>query len=235
MRFFDPVKTVLDVASTLAVIVVAGIVIRTQLFGNSGVARPPAAVPARGTINAALVTHVQGRGRIAIVEFSDFQCPFCGAHARDTLPDIKRNLIDPGTVRYVAMHFPLESIHAEALKAAEAAECAGKQGRFWEMYDRLFAKQTELAPADLIGHAKAMHLDETPFKWCLESGEMVDKARADRAEGRRLGVTVTPSFFLGTMRDDGGIDVVKRINGSTMPETFKSEVEELTQRQALRH
>jgi protein-disulfide isomerase len=96
--------------------------------------------------------------RVILIEFSDFECPYCGRHFRQTLPRIDREYVQTGKVRYVFRHFPLESLHKEAFKAAEAALCAGDQQKFWEMHDRLFAHQDALATGKLPGHAAALGL-----------------------------------------------------------------------------
>ena len=90
------------------------------------------------TINAGQVRHSKGAGAIALVEFTDYECPFCAQHTRDTAPSIDRTLVDTGRMRHVLFNFPLERLHPAARKASEAAECASRQGRFWEMHERLF-------------------------------------------------------------------------------------------------
>ena len=197
--------------------------------------RPPAAPDPRAQrierldgqrIDAERISHVIGNGDIVIVEFSDFECPFCGQYARETLPTVKRDLVESGMVRYVVLHYPLETIHPHALKASEAVECADRQGHFWEMRERLFSNQAALAPVELIRHAEALGLDSKRFDQCVNGGEAVQRVRADVAEGRRLGVLGTPSFFIGTIRADGGIDLVKRMQGAVPADLLASEVRE---------
>ena len=163
---------------------------------------------------------------LTIVEFSDFQCHFCARHWRQTYGQLDREYISLGKVRYVFRHFPLESIHAQALKAGEAAECAAAQGKFWEMHDRLFANQQALMPADLVEHAEALSLDETRFAACL-AGEMTARVRADLAIGRQAGVTATPHFFVGVTIPGGKIKVVHKVSGAMPFATFKSTIERL--------
>jgi protein-disulfide isomerase len=229
MSLAGRMKNALDVLSTIAVILAAGMLMWTLLI------RPRAAPGSRQQveqvqglqIDGGKIIHVSGKGPIAIVEFSDFQCPFCGTYARETLPAIKRDLVDSGAVRYVALHFPLEQIHPLAMEAAEAAECAGKQDHFWEMHERLFVDAKALAPAQLVQHAQAIGLDQALFKQCIEEDQTLEKVRADQAEGRRLGLTGTPSFFIGTMRADGGISLVRRIRGAAPVEVFAEEIAKL--------
>jgi protein-disulfide isomerase len=114
-----------------------------------------------------------------------------------------------------------------ALKASEAAECASKQGRFWEMHERLFANSATLSPDGFVRHAESIGLDGDAFSECLEHRQTLEKIRDDQAEGRRLGVTGTPAFFLGMVRADGGIDLVRRIRGSVPSEVFTTHVAKL--------
>ena len=163
---------------------------------------------------------------LTIVEFSDFECPFCGRHWRQTHQQLDRDYIATGKVRYVFRHFPLERIHPQALKAGEAAECAAAQGKFWEMHDRLFENQHALSPADLARHAQALGLDETRFSQC-SAGEMTARVRADLAMGQQAGVGGTPNFFVGTTMPGGKVKVMKKLSGALPIATFKSTIDGL--------
>jgi protein-disulfide isomerase len=163
---------------------------------------------------------------LTIVEFSDFQCPFCGRHWNQTFGQIDRDYIATGKVRYAFRHFPLERIHPQALKAGEAAECAAGQGKFWEMHDRLFANQQALMPADLVKHAEALGLDQGRFATCF-AGQMTARVRADLALGTVAGVASTPSFFLGTPMPGGKIKVLRKLTGALPYATFKSTIDGL--------
>ena len=112
----------------------------------------PAPLPATIGIGSAPVIG-RADARLTIVEFSDFECPFCGRFNRDTFPQLKSEYIDTGKVRYVFRNFPLERIHPRAMKSAEAGACAHLQGKFWPMHDRLFANQQALTEPDLVAHA----------------------------------------------------------------------------------
>ena len=130
---------------------------------------------------------------VTIVEFSDFQCPFC-KQAESTLQAI---LAKYGSkVRLAFMDFPLREIHPRAQGAAEAARCAGEQGKFWEYHDVLYADQTKLDGPALIASARALKLDETAFQACLASGKFKSQIDADLAEGQKAGVSGTPGFFI---------------------------------------
>ena len=129
---------------------------------------------------------------VTIVEFSDFQCPFC-SRARPTVNKVRETYGDK--VRIIFRNFPL-SIHPQALKAGEAAACAGEQGKFWEMHDRLFANQNKLQVADLKEHAGALGLDAAAFTQCLDSGRHTADMQKDVEAGAGYGVSGTPSFFI---------------------------------------
>jgi protein-disulfide isomerase len=134
---------------------------------------------------------------LTVIEFSDYQCPFCARHFRETLPQIEREYIATGKVKYVFYDFPLSSIHKQAFKAAEAANCAGEQGKYWEMHDKLFANQKALDGKGLKGHALALGLELSSFQRCLDSGSQAAEIRNDIAEGQRAGVRGTPAFLIG--------------------------------------
>lgn len=130
--------------------------------------------------------------KVTIVEYSDFQCPFCGKAA----PTMKQILEKyPNDVRIVYKHFPLP-IHTNSKKAAEAAECAAEQGRFWEYHDTLFANQNALYTNMLKDYAKQIGLNTTQFNVCFDSGAMRNRVEQDKKEGESLGVRGTPAFFV---------------------------------------
>ena len=129
---------------------------------------------------------------ITIVEFSDFQCPYC-SRAIETVDQVLKAY--PNQVRLVFRHFPLD-FHAQAPKASEAALCAQDQNKFWEMHDKLFANQKALEVPALKGYAKELGLDTGKFDKCLDSGEKAATVQADMADGKKVGVNGTPAFFI---------------------------------------
>jgi len=139
--------------------------------------------PARGPADAP----------VTIVEFSDFQCPYC---SRATATLKKLDAAYPGKIRLVYRDFPLVQIHPNAARAAEAAACANEQGKFWPMHDAMFEHQDKLAEADLKASAAALGLDAAAFNTCLDSGRHTAEWKKDAAEGDRYGVSSTPAFFI---------------------------------------
>lgn len=130
---------------------------------------------------------------ITIVEFADFQCPYC-KQTEATLNDLLRKY--PGQVRLAFRDFPLGSIHPYAEKAAEAARCAGKEGKFWEYHDALFANQSKLDEPGLNAIAQRLALDQNSFQSCLASGEYKAGVSLDQGDGRKAGISSTPGFFI---------------------------------------
>jgi protein-disulfide isomerase len=130
---------------------------------------------------------------ITIVEFSDFQCPFC----RSAYPIVKELLSKyQGRIKLAYRDFPLEQIHSQAELAAEAAWCAREQGKFWEYHDLLFTNPEKLAPAGLTEHARTLQLDEKLFTTCLSNGKFRANVEGDLQAGTQAGVTGTPAFFI---------------------------------------
>jgi len=141
---------------------------------------------------------------------------------------LEQNYITTGKLKYVALDFPLESIHPHAFKAAEAAHCAGEHGKYWEMAARLFANQKALSPTDLPGHAEALGLDMAGFQQCLESGRYTGAIRKALADGRQAGVTGTPAFFLGvTEPNDGKVKALRQLKGAQPYAAFQAAIDAL--------
>jgi len=135
---------------------------------------------------------------VTIVEFSDFQCPYCQRSAEEVLPLILEQY--PEQVRLVYRDFPLTQIHPQALPAALAAECADDQGKFWEYHDLLFANQSALDDASLEAYAAQIGLDQAVFDQCYTSQEHLDEIRLDYQDGLTYGVSGTPAFFVNGLR-----------------------------------
>ena len=138
---------------------------------------------------------------VVIVEFSDYQCPFCNRFFQETKPQLDAEYIDTGKVRFIYKDFPIDSIHAQARDAAQAAECAGAQDAYWAMHDRLFAglQEWENNPEALAvfrGYAEELGLDMAAFNQCLDRQTYADEVQEDMEEGQRAGVTGTPTFFI---------------------------------------
>ncbi len=134
---------------------------------------------------------------VTMVEFSDYQCPFCKRHFLTVLPIIKKEYIDTGKVRYVFRDFPIASLHPQAKKGHEAAYCAGEQNKYWEMHDTLFKNSKDFSVPALNRYAQKIGLDGDKFNNCLQSGKYASRVEKEIAEGVKAGVRGTPSFFIG--------------------------------------
>ena len=170
-----------------------------------------------------------GKAKVTIIEFSDYQCPFCRSFWRDTLSQIKNEYIDSGkSVKFVYRDFPLSSIHPLAQKYAEAAECAEDQGKYWEMHDKIFQEQDKLGQGtigaygidDVKRWAVEIGLIGSEFSQCLDSGKYTDEVRKDFEDGSRAGANGTPTVFI-----NGRIVV-----GSQPFENFKAIIDEELQK-----
>lgn len=137
---------------------------------------------------------------VTLVEYGDYECPYCGM----AYPVVKRVQSALGNqLRFVFRNFPLAEAHPHARLAAQAAEAAGAQGRFWEMHDMLFENQSALEPADIVGYAQSVGLDLKRFEQDMEAGTYAKKVRDDFRSGVRSGVNGTPTFFVNGERYDG--------------------------------
>ena len=144
-----------------------------------------------------------GGAKLTLVDFSDYQCPFCRLHASQVLPELVREYVKTGKLRYVFRDFPIASIHPQAHRLHEAAHCAGDQGKYWGMHDRLFDDPQRTDPKDLVAHASALGLDAPRFERCLAGGVHVARVRQGVADGENARVRGTPTFFLGPTEPDG--------------------------------
>ena len=139
---------------------------------------------------------------VTIIEFSDFQCPYCRQFEQQAFPQIKSEYIDTGKVRLVFRDFPLTQIHPNALPAAIAAECAHNQDAFWPMHNRLFANQSEWGQSNnpnevFFEYGEEIGLDMQPFRQCVENRETLQEISGDFQDGVDGGVRGTPAFFMG--------------------------------------
>ena len=171
--------------------------------------------PSKGDKNAKLV----------LIEFADYQCPFCGRHFRETEPQIEREYVKTGKIKFVFWDFPLKS-HKDAFKAAEAARCARDQEKYWAMHDRLFADQESLSLQDLSRHARAIGLDLRSFQLCLDNGKHEAEIRKAMDEAVNVGVKITPTFFLGVAEPDNPkVKIQQTIIGAKSYTIFKEAID----------
>ena len=169
--------------------------------------------------------------KVTLIDFSDYECPFCKRHFTDTYPQIKKDYIDTGKVKMVFRDLPL-SFHQNAPKEAEAAECARKQGGdsvYYKYHNQIFTKTTSngtgLALDQLPVIAKELGLNVTQFQQCLDSGEFKSEVEKDLADAAKVGATGTPTFFIGKSTSNGEINGI-RIVGAQPFSAFKAIIDE---------
>jgi protein-disulfide isomerase len=150
--------------------------------------------------------------KVALIVFSEFECPYCARSAREVLPEIERQYLRTRKAFLVWRHFPLP-IHMNAGKAAEGAECAGRQGKFWEFHDWAFEHQKELDQSNLRDAAKGLGLDPAAFGVCLD-GQATAKVKADVEFANAMSVSGTPTWFIGVVQPDGKVRVTSRLTGA---------------------
>lgn len=169
--------------------------------------------------------------KVTMVEFSDYQCPLSSKYFNYTMQKLVKKYVETGKVRYVFRDFPLESIHPLAAKAAEGARCAGEQGKYWELHDRLLRNQTAIGSEFLPLHAEMLKLDIRRFRECLESGKYAGAVRESVSKGKQAGVRGTPAFFLGlTDPKKSTLKAVTFVDGAQSYETFEEAIEKLISR-----
>jgi protein-disulfide isomerase len=190
---------------------------------------PRAELPTRSlSLNATGVKGASG-ANVALIIYSDFQCPFCVRFAKETLPALESEYVATGKVQIVFRHMPIASIHPMAESAAAAAECAGDQGRFWEMHDRLLEQSRLLTDATFMEKSRALRLDEQAFQSCLSTSGPKRVAR-DLQEARELHVTSTPTFLVAVKNTDGTAKVVGSILGARPLSVFKAALDSAASR-----
>ena len=161
---------------------------------------------------------------ITIIEFSDFQCPFCAKFHIQTLPKIMEEYIKEGKVKLVFRDFPIQSIHSNALLASVAAECANEQGKFKEIHDKLFENQNEWNNKNTDNviilfnqYSSEMGMQKEKFDSCIKNGKYIKEIQKDLEDGRTYGISGTPGFFIGN--DEVGFIELK---GAHPFENFKN-------------
>jgi protein-disulfide isomerase len=180
---------VASIAAVAVLLVVVVVVVGEVLRGDSDVDIPERAVPSEGR------TLGYEDAPLTIVEYSDFQCPFCARAAGTTTPLIEEEYVASGQVKFMHHYMAFEG--PASVLAAEAAECANDQGRFWEYRDTLFENQIVFSAEDLRGFAEGLGLDMATFNQCLDSGEHEQLVTEETREALDAGIHSTPTFIIG--------------------------------------
>ncbi|MBI3755254.1 MAG: DsbA family protein [Deltaproteobacteria bacterium] len=184
--------------------------------------RPPLPTEATTTVGDGPVLGNKD-AKVTIVEFSDYECPFCARFHTETFKQLKKDYVDTGKVRVVYRDFPLP-FHQSAMKAATAVNCAQEQGKYWDMNFAIFENQKDIADIDGIG--KKVGLDVAKLNTCIASNKYADKIANDLNDGRQVGVGGTPSFVIAKTSPDGTVKG-KLIAGAVPYNVFKAEIDAL--------
>lgn len=161
---------------------------------------------------------------LTMVEFTDYECPFCRQFHVSTFEALKKNYIDTGKMRYISRDFPLD-FHRNAMQAALAARCAGEHGQFWQLRHVLLVNANALSPDAIRKFARDLGLDEPAFRACLDGDRYRKDVEKDLADGRAAGVSGTPTFVVGQTTADG-VDGV-RLVGAQPYAVFDAKIREL--------
>jgi protein-disulfide isomerase len=203
-----------------------------QLLARPQQPAPPAQHMPKDLTVKADAMYVLGKSDapVTMVEFTDYQCPFCGRFEATTFPEIKKNFIDTGKMRLIVRDMPLEGLHPYAMKAAQAVHCAGDQGKFWEMKDLLFKNQNKLDADSLNGYAtNDLALNADAFKKCMADGKHLKEIGAEARYAQSLGITGTPTFIVGKI---AGESVEGRLIVGALPyENFAAVINDALQKQ----
>jgi len=195
----------------------------------------PAARPAAPPFEAQVVSVAglpfmgKADAPVTLIEYSDYQCPFCARHYRDVFPDLIKDYIDTGKVKYVMRELPLTNIHPNAMNAALAALCANDQDKYFEMSALMFENQRELNSDNLKVLAGTIGLDTATFDECLDSKKHLKQIEADMASTKTFGITGTPGFAFGQTdpNDSDKANMVSVLKGAIGLSFFKIQIDPL--------
>jgi protein-disulfide isomerase len=208
-------RTVLDVVTTVATLSASGVLVWFVLTiaprrpADREITLPTAAISIAGAQEIG-----DPSAPAVLIAYSDFMCPYCAKFVREGLPELQERFLGPKRLRLVFRHLPLTKIHPVAMRAAFAAECAGRYGQFWQMHDRLFASQERIDQNNLLALSKEVGLSDEQYQECGRSDiseQITARIEADAAEARRMGINATPSFVLGRNQSDGRVRLLRAI------------------------
>jgi len=213
----------LDIVTTCAVLAAAGVVLWNALGPKPSAARATVAVPRERLVLDDVQTTGLASATVAMIAFSDFECPYCGKFARETWPAVNKEYVSSGLLQVGFRHLPLPS-HANATRAAEAATCSGRQGAFWRMHDELFSLPKALDDEGITRHAKKIGVNLGAFETCMNGDGLGDVER-DAGLAKTLGIAGTPTFFVGKKTDDSHVRIDTVISGSQPIGEFRAAID----------
>jgi protein-disulfide isomerase len=219
-----PFRAILDIVASIVMIGAAGLLAWSALAGrgtaSTGNNTPAVAIPDEPLSLQGAPILGSAQAPVALVMFSDFECPFCGRFAADILPGLKKQFIEAGHVQLAFRHLALPN-HTRAVPAAIASECAARQGAFWPFHDRAFTPPMRLAYDDLRTHAGEIGLNLETFEACWSDDTARARVTADGELAQRLGVRGTPTFFAGRLVAGNQVEVGETVAGARPLEEFE--------------
>ena len=163
---------------------------------------------------------------VVLVEFTDFECPFCRTYASTVFQNLRSEFVDTGKIRYAFANNPLSNIHPQAILLASAAICAGRQKQYSAMHDALFQQQPRTLDA-VLGLSKQLDMQPQPFQTCLDEGDTQRRLKQDQAVARTLELMGTPAFAIGVMQKNGQLLVKTLIAGAQPIDAFRTALDEV--------
>jgi len=210
----------LRVANT--VLLVVAVTLQSAILVRQYDRSPPKPDPIRNIDDHSILNIIKmptvgsERARLAIVEFSDYECPFCRRHASQVLDGLKSKFVEPGLARYVFANFPLAG-HEHAKPLARAALCAGQQQKYWSVHDGIFMSRPRTSE-EILNLMVSHGIEPEPFTSCFKENRSIDaQIDAEIAEARRLGLNSTPSFAIGLLEQEGSHVLVRRLVVGAQP------------------
>ena len=183
--------------------------------------RPAISIPSEPMTLEGVARKGSPEAPLVVIEFSDFQCPYCRRFADETLPNLQKDYISTGRVQFAFRHLPIEQIHSHARGAAAASICAGEQDRFWEMHDVLFANPKALDLPSIQGYGTKLGLDGMSFQRCLADPLVQRRIAFDMDQAKALRITGTPAFLIGRALPGGKAQVMRALPGAVSGRPFK--------------
>ena len=223
----------LDLATTGLIIATCAVLLWAAIMAPRPSKRRTPSVPKSPVSIEGAPTKGSQSAKVVIIEYADFQCPYCVAFERKTMPDLEAAFVRTGQVQLVFRHHPIEPIHPLATNAAHAAACAGHQGKFWEMQAALFENPKDLAADGLLKKAQLISLDPDAFGRCLGDRDTARLVRRDIEEAQAFGLLGTPAFLVGTRQSDGRVRVASVISGAAPFQSFKDAIDPLLQSNSM--
>jgi protein-disulfide isomerase len=226
----DRWKNLVDGATTTVILATCCALLWAVIEAPRPAKRPSPTVPTKPVAIGGAPSEGNSAARVVVIEYEDFQCPFCGAFERTTMPRLLADYISAGKVLLVFRHHPLTRIHPLANGAAEVAACADRQGRFWEVEHSVFEDQQAIQRSALLDKVSGLGLDRELLETCLgkDNVDQVDQlVQRDTNQAESFGLSATPSFLIGSKTDDGSVKVAEVLSGAVSYQAISASLDKV--------